>query len=194
MVCATGSIDEVRESRARIVAAHDRERRDVERELHDGPQQRLMGIRIKLRLTADRVEDRELAERLEAIGEEVDRAVEELRMVAHRIYPPVLSAFGLAEALRAFAIRARIPLVVEDAGIGRCASPVEEAIYTCATEAAQSGGSATITLGLDDRDLHFAIAGADVNGDRLTVMRDRIGAVGGVLEITASTVRGSVPL
>jgi len=213
-VSSKASLRELTESRARIVAAHDRERRKLERDLHDGVQQRLMGVRIKLRMTAESVEDTELAARLEAIGTDVDRVVEEVRTLAHGIYPPVLSAFGLADALRSFAIRARIPIVVEDEGIGRCASPVEAAVYACSTEAIQyvreHGGSrarVTITLGHDRQGLRFAIAGDGVGvdtpgatgGNRLTVMRDRIGAVGGVLEIASSpghgtTVRGSVPL
>jgi signal transduction histidine kinase len=186
---------ELTESRARIVATWDRERRRLERDLHDGVQQQLMGIRIKLRLTADRVEDKELAARLVAIGEDVDTAVEELRTVARRIYPPALATFGLADALRSYARRSGVALVVEDEGIGRCPSAVEAAIYFCATEAVRSAGSATIVLGRDDRGLRFEIAGVAVGADdRVTVMRDRIGAVGGELEITASTVRGSVPL
>jgi signal transduction histidine kinase len=208
------SLRELTESRARIVAAHDRERRKLERDLHDGVQQRLMGVRIKLRMTAESVEDAELGARLEAIGTDVDSVVEEVQTLARGIYPPVLSAFGLADALRSFAIRARIPIVVEDEGIGRCASPVEAAIYSCSTEAVQyvsehggSGACVTITLGHVRRCLRFAIAGDGVGvdapgaagGDRLTVMRDRIGAVGGVLEVVSSpghgtTVRGSVPL
>jgi signal transduction histidine kinase len=208
------SLRELAESRARIVAAYDRERRKLERDLHDGVQQQLMGVRIKLRMTAERVEDTELAARLETIGTDVDSVVEEVRTLARGIYPPVLSAFGLADALRSFAIRARIPIVVEDEGIGRCASTVEAAIYACSTEAVQyvrehggSGARVTITLRHDRRRLRFAIAGDGVGvdtpgaagGDRLTVMRDRIGAVGGMLEIASSpgqgtTVRGSVPL
>jgi signal transduction histidine kinase len=208
------SLRELTESRARLVAAFDRERRKLERDLHDGVQQRLMGIRIKLRMTGERVEDTELAARLEAIGTDVDSVVEELRTLVCGIYPPVLSTYGLADALRSFAIRARIPIVVDDEGIGRCASPVEAAIYSCSTEAVQNvvehretGARVTITLGRDRRRLRFAIAGDGVGvetpgaagGDRLTVMRDRIDAVGGLLEIASSpgqgtTVRGSVPL
>lgn len=222
MACANSELEasrnasfrELAESRARIVAAEDRERRKLERDLHDGVQQRLMGVQVKLRMTAERVEDTELAARLEAIGTDVDGVVEAVRVLARGIYPAVLSACGLADALRSFAIRAPIPIVVEDEGIGRCASPVEAAIYSCSTEAAQyvreHGGRrarVTITLGHDRGCVRFAIAGDGVDvdtpgaasGNRLTVMRDRIDAVGGVLEIVSApghgtTVRGSVPL
>jgi signal transduction histidine kinase len=209
-----GSLRELTASRARLSEASDRERRKLERDLHDGAQQRLMAIQIKLRMAEDRTQDQRLADELEAIGADAEQAVEELRMLAHGIYPPVLRSYGLAEALRASAMTAPIAVVVEDDGTGRCPRTIEAAIYFCAMEAIQNvikhAGEAarvTITLGRDRRRVRFAIADDGVgmaepasrDGEGLIGMRDRIGAVGGELEIVSApgagtTVRGTVPL
>jgi signal transduction histidine kinase len=95
-------VAELHASRARLTEAGDRERRKLERDLHDGAQQRLMAIQIKLRLVEERIGDRELAAQLDAIGDQAAESVEELRALAHGIYPPVLQQFGLVDALRAF--------------------------------------------------------------------------------------------
>jgi signal transduction histidine kinase len=118
------------------------------------------------------------------------------------------------DALRAFAMTAQIPIEIVDEGIGRCSPTVEAAIYFCATEAVQnatkhagSRARVTITLGRDRERVRFAVAddgvgmdpsAAEGDGDGLTSMRDRIGAVSGELEITSTpgrgtTVRATVP-
>ena len=102
-------VDELRASRSRIVATADRERRRLERDLHDGAQQRLMVIQVKLRLAQAHVEDRDLTEQLEAISVDAQEAVEELRSLAHGIYPPVLRNSGLVKALRALAMQSPDP-------------------------------------------------------------------------------------
>jgi signal transduction histidine kinase len=208
------SLRELTASRARLTEASDRERRKLERDLHDGAQQRLMAIQIKLRLVADLTEDERLVEQLDAIGVDAKRAVEELRTLAHGIYPASLRSFGLTSALRSFALQTPIPVAVHDEGIGRCPRTVETAIYFCSTEAVQNalkhagdGARVTITLGRHERRVDFAIADDGVgmaapparDSEGMTGMRDRIGAVGGELEIVSSygagtTVRGSVPL
>jgi signal transduction histidine kinase len=207
-------VEELHASRARLTEAGDRERRKLERDLHDGAQQRLMAIQVQLRLVEERVRDHELAARLDAVGAQAAEAVEELRALAHGIYPPVLRDFGLVDALRSFAITAQIPVKIVDEGIGRCSPTVEAAIYFCCMEAVQNatkhaGGHArvTITLGRDRERVRFAVAddgvgmdasAADGHGDGLTSMRDRIGAVSGELEITSTpgrgtTIRATVP-
>ena len=207
-------VAELHASRARLTEAGDRERRKLERDLHDGAQQRLMAIQIKLRLVEERIGDRELAAQLDAIGDEAAESVEELRALAHGIYPPALRQFGLVDALRAFAMTAQVPIEIVDDGIGRCARTVEAAIYFCAMEAVQnatkhagSHARVTITLGRDRERVRFAVAddgvgmdpsAADGDGDGLTSMRDRIGAVSGELEITSTpgrgtTIRATVP-
>jgi signal transduction histidine kinase len=206
------SLGELADSRARLVSVGARERRKLERDLHDGAQQRLVTIQLGLRLAQERAEG-DLADDLGALRAEAEEAVEELRTLAHGIYPTVLRESGLADALRSVAIRAPIPIRVTDAGIGRCSATVEAAIYFCSLEAVQNtikhGGPqahVTVTLGRDREAVHFAIAddgvGMDVtargNGVGFVSMRDRIGAVGGDLVVLSSpgqgtTVRGTVP-
>ena len=208
-----GALRELRDSRARITRASDQERRKLERDLHDGAQQRLMGVQIKLRLAQEQVDDDGVAARLEEVGVEAAEAVEELRTLAHGIYPPVLRSGGLVRALRSVAMTAPIPISVTDEGIGRCSPPVEAAIYYCSREAVQNAikhaGNhvrVAVALGRDSWGVHFAISdygvGMDVSargeGYGLIGMRDRVGAVGGELEIISSpgrgtTVRGTIP-
>jgi signal transduction histidine kinase/membrane protein DedA with SNARE-associated domain len=206
-------VDELHASRARIVATAQRERLRLERNLHDGAQQRLMGIQVKLRMAQQHAASQELAAELEAIRVDAMEAVEDLRVLAQGIYPTVLRDLGLADALRGRAMRAPIPINVSDEGIGRCSASIEEAIYFCALEAVQNtikhaGPHARVTINLErhTREVHFVISdngiGMDTrspaDGTGLTSMRDRIGAVGGELEISSSpghgvSVRGSVP-
>jgi len=209
----TRLVEELRESRRRLAETSDRERRRLERDLHDGAQQRLMGIQVKLRLLGDSVADDEIASRLEEIGIDSEAAVEDLRSLAHGIYPPVLRDYGLAEALRSFALRAPMRIAVVDNRIGRCSRAIESAIYFCSMEAIQNvakhagdGARTTVTLGRDGGRAAFAIAddgigmghSAPGEGDGLVGMRDRVGAVGGELRIASApdgtTVLGTVPL
>jgi signal transduction histidine kinase len=208
------SLHALSDSRARLVQAGDRERRKLERDLHDGAQQRLMAIQVRLEMAKNRTHDQGLADELDAIGVDAEQAVEELRALAHGIYPPVLRSFGLPDMLRSVALKAPIAVKVDDAGIGRLPRTVEAAIYFCASEAIQNaikhagdGARVTITLGRDERCARFAVADDGVgmaeppsrDGQGVIGMRDRIGAVGGELEIVSApgagtTVRGTVPL
>jgi signal transduction histidine kinase len=208
----TRLVEELRESRRRLAETSDRERRRLERDLHDGAQQRLMGIQVKLRLLEDSVADAEIAGRLEEIGIDSEAAVEDLRNLAHGIYPPVLRDYGLAEALRSFALRAPMRIAVVDNGIGRCSRAIESAIYFCSMEAIQNvakhagdGARTTVTLGREAGRAAFAIADDGIgmgssarDGDGLVGMRDRVGAVGGELRIASTpggtSVLGTVPL
>ena len=200
-------VEDLRASRSRIVATAERERRRLELDLHDGAQQRLMAIQIKLRLAEGRVQGEKLTEDLRAIGMDAQAAVDELRTLAHGIYPTVLRDWGLAKALRSFAATAPISVRVDDEGIGRCSAAIEAAIYFCSLEAVQnaikhagSQASVTVTLGRNRDSVHFAIADDGVGTDDLqrgdglglTSMRDRIGAVGGELEIISSPDRGTI--
>ena len=210
----TRLVEELQASRSRIVDTADHERRRLERDLHDGAQQRLTAIQIKLRLAQEQAEDRHLAARLEAIGLDAEEAVEELRRLAHGIYPPLLRELGLVKAFRALAVNAPIRIDVADEGIGRCPQPVESTIYFCSLEAIQNAikhaGShvrVAVTLKRDPDRVHFAVADDGVGidparrgtGDGLIGMRDRVGAVGGTLDISSSpgqgtTVRGTIPV
>ena len=134
--------EELQHSRARIVAAGDAERRKLERNLHDGAQQHLVALAVKLRLAQDAVED-DPADALAMIDEikgDVQSAIAELRSLAHGIFPPLLVSGGLAEALPAAATRAASPTTVDTGGIGRYGGDMEAAVYFCVLEALQNAG------------------------------------------------------
>jgi signal transduction histidine kinase len=204
---------ELRTSRGRIAAAGETERRKIERDLHDGAQQRLMAIQIRLALLGERIDDSEIAAELGEIAEDATAAVDDLRRLAHGIYPPVLRERGLGDGLRSFAMTAPVEVEVVDTGIGRCAPAVEATLYFCSLEAIQNvmkhaGPRTRVTVTLERRgnDVQFAVvddgAGFDPRerseGIGLVSMRDRLGAFGGELEIVSSPgagtrIRGTVP-
>ena len=206
-------VEALRRSRDRIVAAGETERRRIERDLHDGAQQRLMAIQVKLAMAAERAEDDGLATQLEAIRLDVADAVEELRTLSHGIYPSILLERGVADALRSVAMTAPLGIQVADDGLGRCPASIETAIYFCALEAIQNtikhaGPGARVSVLLRRRvgTVEFAISddgvgirnGGPSDGVGLVSMEDRIGAVGGELEIDSTpgrgtTIRGTVP-
>ena len=208
------SLRDLADSRTRLAAAADRERRKLERDLHDGAQQRLMAIQYRLRLAQDQIGDDGVVRQLEAIGVAADEALDELRALAHGIYPHVVRDFGVADGLRSFARTAPVPIEIADRGLDRCSRPVEAAIYYCSTEAIQNavkhGGEGVhikVTFGRDRDHVSFVIAddgvGMDTTaagtGDGLIGMRDRVEAVGGAVEISSSPgrgtiVRGTIPL
>ena len=158
--------------------------------------------------------DPETARQLVAADEDLADALEELRAVAHGIYPPVLRERGVADALRARALRGPADIQVIAGDVGRLDPSVELAVYYCALEAVQNairhGGqdaAITVTLRREAEELAFAVVddgpGFDPleanGGTGLTGMRDRITVVGGRLEIDSApgrgtTVRGRVPL
>jgi signal transduction histidine kinase len=207
------SLRQLADARARIIDASDVGRRRLERDLHDGAQQRLTAIQVKLGLAQEATRDPDLARQLESISQEAARAIDDLRTLARGIYPAVLRDYGLGDALRAVAREAPIPVRVVDDGVGRCPEPVEGAIYFCSLEAIQNaskhaGAHAHVTVFLtrDKSGVRFEVADDGVgmelpqhsDGIGMTSMRDRIGAVAGHLEIRSSpgqgtTVRGAVP-
>ena len=206
-------IEELRDSRARIVATAVHERLRLEHELHDGAQQRLMAIQFNLAFMQKRAAREDLAAQLEAIQADAAEAAEELRTLAHGIYPTVLRERGLGDALRSVAMTAPIPINVTDEDIGRCSPEVEAAIYFCSLEAIQNtiehaGSRARITVSLARRTgrIEFEVRDDGIgmktrgsaDGLGLVSMRDRIGAIGGELEIVSSSgsgtrIRGAVP-
>jgi signal transduction histidine kinase len=208
----TRLVAELRASRARMVAAADRERLTLERNLHDGAQQRLFVLQLKLaRLRKEVAGD--LVESVDQAADDAAAAVDELRDLAHGIYPTILRERGLADALAAVARSTPPSLQVVDSGIGRCPGPVEAAVYFCSLEAIQNAlkhagpvGKITVTLDRHEGDLLFAITDDGVGFDLeqryeglgLLSMRDRVGAIGGELEILSfrgrgTTVHGTVP-
>jgi signal transduction histidine kinase len=217
------SLDEVRRkaeelqaSRARIVAAGNAERRRIERNLHDGAQQRLVALAVKLRLAhqlAD-VDVEQAKGMLEELRGELREAVEELRTLAHGIYPPLLMDQGLAAALGSAADRAALPTRLESSSVGRYPTEAEAAVYFCCLEALQNaakhagqGATATVRLWEESGALRFEVAddGAGFNptskgqGAGFINMSDRLGAIGGTLQVDSTPgagtrVRGTVPL
>jgi len=194
----TRLVDDLRASRSRIVASADEERHRLERDLHDGAQQRLYLLQIKLGRLRQGVADDRLVGEIEEIEADAAAALEELRVLAHGIFPTVLVESGVPEALRAFAVDAPIPVRVTDHWVGRCSPTIEAALYFCALEAIQNaakhaGDGARVMVNLDRNDDRvdlsieddgpgFQPAGVS-GGMGFVTMRDRIGAVGGELEI-----------
>jgi signal transduction histidine kinase len=209
----TALVEELHASRRRIVVSAHHERLRLERDLHDGAQQRLFAIQIKLDAARDQVQDDRLGRELDEISADAAAAVAELRALAHGLYPTLLRERGLPDALRSLAHVAAIPMRVVDEDIGRCSHAVEEAVYFCALEAIQNttkhagaGAHVTITLARREDDLDVTIVddglGFDLavggEGIGLVNMRDRIGAVGGELEIVSAprigtTIRAHLP-
>ncbi len=125
---------ELRESRARIVAAADEARRRLERDLHDGAQNRLLAIALDLKVIQSALPGPD-AERLAAVREELRLATDELRELARGIHPAVLTELGLVAALRTLTRRAPLPVGFTYDCEARCPAPVEAAAYFLAAEA-----------------------------------------------------------
>jgi signal transduction histidine kinase len=206
---------ELQLSRARIAAGAEHERRRIERDLHDGAQQRLVALRIELELAEDVVrQDPERGiERLRELEHEVEEALDELRALAHGVYPSALADRGLEAALRDAARRSQIRVDLVSHDVGRFSTEVEGAIYFCVLEAIQNAhkhaaGARRIVVTLDgsagDR-LRFSVrddgSGADVidAGAGITNMHDRLAAIGGDVDVASrlgvgTVVRGEAPV
>jgi len=209
------SLDEVRRqsaeiqaSRGRIVVAADRARRQIERNLHDGAQQHIVALAVRVKLAGQLVEkdpDGALTA-LEEIGVAIEDTLQELRDLAHGIYPPLLADKGLSAALESAARRATLPVRVHAEGLARYAPESEATIYFCVLEALQNAGkyagegaSVTVELREDEGSLAFVVsddgAGFDVSargsGAGFTNMLDRLGALGGTLRVESAPGKGT---
>ncbi len=208
--------DELRASRIRIVAAGDTERRKLERNLHDGAQQHLVALAVKLRLAKDAVVDdpSDAEAMIDEIRGNLQEAITELRSLAHGIFPPLLVSGGLGEALPAAAARAALPTFAE-VDVGRHSQEVEAAIYYCCMEALQNAGkhagdkaSALVRVWEEPGSLHWEVSddgqgfdqtGGAGEGHGFVNMRDRMGAFGGTVAVVSArgqgtSIHGSVPL
>jgi signal transduction histidine kinase len=199
---AFAQLHELRASRTRVVEVGDAERQRLERNLHDGAQQRLLALSYDLRLAragAASDGDEELVAVLHAAGDETATALDELRELAHGIYPAILNEAGLAPALATLADDAQLPVELGDIESGRQPPAVETTTYVIVAEAIDDAARRRAT---------FLSAHVHHEGDRLVTtveddgtprsggllhLDDRVGALGGVLEIGATTLRAEIP-
>jgi signal transduction histidine kinase len=200
--------DDLSASRARIVAASDHSRRQIERDLHDGAQQHLVALAVKLGLARQMLDadPSTVATLLEELRGDAQATLTELRELAHGIYPPLLMDRGLPEALRAAANRAVLPTEVV-AEVGRYDSEVEAAVYFCCLEAMQNAGKhagdgarMSVTVTATETELCFEVAddgaGFDAThaartGHGFVNMADRLGAIGGALVVDSKPGAGT---
>jgi signal transduction histidine kinase len=209
------AMTDLKDSRRRIAEAADVERARIERDLHDGAQQRLVALRIRLGLTEELLKTDPGAgvQEVHELGFEAERSLEELRSLAHGVYPPLLTDSGLPEALRSVAAQAPMPVHVVAVGVTRHPIEIESAVYFTCVEALQNalkhaGGAAGVWIKLSQTRsrLRFEVRDdgpgfilADHDGRGLRNMHDRIEAIGGDLEVDSkpghgTRIIGSIPL
>jgi signal transduction histidine kinase len=207
-------IEEIRASRHRLVTAQDEERRRLERNIHDGAQQQLVSLAVKLRLARSSLaKDPVQADlMLQSLESDAAEAMENLRDLARGVYPPLLADQGLAAALQAQARKTSVPVEIEPDGIGRYPQEAEAAVYFCVLEALQNvakyaqASKAVVRLSATDRDLRFEVSddgvgfdpAATARGSGTQNMADRVAALGGELDIRSqpdlgTTIRGRIP-
>jgi signal transduction histidine kinase len=209
------TVDDLAASRARLVGAADSERRRIQRDLHDGLQQRLVMLRIGLGLAAESADGPSSATgpTFAELGNEVEAIIDELRMVTRTIYPSLLTDAGVGEALKAAALRAPLPVSVSAENLARYPVEVESAVYFCCLEALQNAlkhatAAQQVSIRIrDDGWLHFEVSDDGCgfypaerpHGAGLANMRDRIEVVGGLFSVhsapgSGTTVTGAIPL
>jgi signal transduction histidine kinase len=205
-------VAELQASRKRLVQAGDAERRTIERALHEGVQQQLVGLAVHLQLTSQLVDTDPAAAKalLEELGRDVQQALDEAGRLAERIYPPLLEAGGLTAALRAAATRIGIPVSVEVEAAKDCPPEVIRTVYLCCLEALEHAGAdarAAVTVRKEEEAIAFEVVekggrsvaagrGSDAGVNRL---RDRVEALGGRLTVRSeprggTRLSGSLPL
>jgi signal transduction histidine kinase len=200
-------IEDLRASRQRLVAAQDQERRKIERNIHDGAQQRLVALAVKLKLVDSLVgkDERRAHEMLSELHSDTRQALDDLRDLARGIYPPLLADKGLAAALEAQARKSPVAVTVETDGVGRHHQETEAAVYFSCLEALQNvvkyaqASRVAVRLTQDHGMLTFEVAddgrGFDPNaartGSGLQGIADRLAALGGHLEVQSAPGRGT---
>lgn len=201
--------EELRGSRVRIVAAGDEARRRLERDLHDGAQQHLIAMALKLRLARRAVDDESpVGSLLDELHDDLQNAVTEVRDLAHGIFPPLLESGGLALALSSAARMCPLPTTVEADGLGRYAQDAEATVYFCCVEALQNaakhageGAGVRVRVWEQDGELRFSVADDGVGFDfdeadahwshGFVNMADRLGALDGSLIVDSRPGRGT---
>jgi signal transduction histidine kinase len=193
-------LEQLRSSRARIVEAGDAERKRLERDLHDGAQQRLVGLSLSLRLLRGRMtDDGRTARRLEEAEAELRRAAIELRELAHGIFPTVLTDEGLGAALEALAEEGRVPIRVSAMPDTRYDPSIETAAYTVVAEAARTATSKlSVEATASESTLVIEVRTGGENALDVTALEDRLGALDGRLLVIPGanggiTIRAELP-
>jgi signal transduction histidine kinase len=201
-------VEEVRASRQRLVTAQDERAKALERNLHDGAQQQLVALAVRLRLarsSAQKEGARSTVDLLDGLATDANDALENLRDLARGIYPPLLADKGLASALEAQTRRGTIPVDMHHEGVGRYPPDVESALYFCCLEALQNVAKyahathAEVRLSATGDELAFEVVddgdGFDPKtmplGSGLQGMADRLEALGGTLEVRSEPGAGT---
>lgn len=198
-------LDKVKESRARIVAATDAERRRIERDIHDGAQQRLVAVALELRSAQRRLThlDPEVERTLASAVDGLQAAVDELRELARGVHPAILTEEGLAAALESLVIRAPLPVTLQEAPDQRLAAEVEATAYFVACEGLANvvkhaeASTATVAARRENGQLVVVVADDGVgrastnDGSGLRGLADRVEALGGRLTVESPTDGGT---
>jgi signal transduction histidine kinase len=201
-------LDDLRAAQKRLVAAQDHERRKLERNIHDGAQQQLVALTVKLRLAQALMgkEPARAESMLVDLQADSQSALEDLRDLARGIYPPLLADKGLAAALASQLRKSAVPATLLANGVGRYPQEIEAAVYFSCLEALQNAAkyaaasSATVELHDDGTELGFTVSdnglGFDpssvVYGTGLQGITDRLGAIDGRLAVESTPGRGTV--
>jgi signal transduction histidine kinase len=209
----TAQVSDLRDARSRIIEAADAERRRIERDLHDGAQQRLVALSLNLRMAEKRAAegDPAAAELVRSAGEEAGLALKELRDLARGIHPAILTNRGLTAALDDLAGRAAVPTEIVSVPPRRLPDPVESTVYFLVSECLANIGKhaaatkATVAVTVVDDDVEVVVqddgvGGAEPgNGSGLQGLEDRVGALDGCVDIESpagggTTVVATIPL
>lgn len=203
-----GTLEELRASRRRLVTAQDEERRKLERNIHDGAQQQLVALAVKMRIAQGlATKDAEkTAELLGQLQEEAQTALKDLRDLAHGIYPPLLADQGLPAALEAQARKSLVPVDIDSDGVTRYPPEIEAAVYFSVLEALQNvakyadASHASLHIGQEDGWVVFSVqddgrgfdAESTARGSGLQGMTDRFSALAGEVGIESTPGVGTV--
>ncbi|HVS04711.1 MAG TPA: sensor histidine kinase [Candidatus Dormibacteraeota bacterium] len=207
-------LDDLRASRQRLVTAQDEERRRLERDLHDGAQQHLVALKIKLGLAEAAAQpETKVRALITQLKQDADAAIDTMRDLARGIYPPLLASDGLEAALRGQIRRSTVPVDLEVDDVSRQPREAEAAVYFCCLEALQNVAKyaqahrVRLRLWTEEADLAFRVEDDGKGFDAMTVpqgsglqnMRDRMEALAGSLEVRSTpgggtTIEGRIPV